>query len=160
MTAIITANIASMMATQRFSTRVISSSGTTPSGSRCLNGFEMLLANASSRHEQNEIEEHPTDEEQPDGNAGQEERAARPVSQQCGGALSIDRCGHVLKRGRSGLMWCVRIGRHPLLLFRCCEFAVRPDLLVVRRDLLVRQLFGDESHCRGAALAEAALPHP
>src|SRR5260370_19649785 len=100
MTAIITANIASMMATQRFSTRVISSSGTAPSGSRCLNGFEMLLANASSRHEQNEIEEHPTDEEQPDGNAGQEKRAAPPVSQQCGGALSIALVRRVLQQRR------------------------------------------------------------
>src|SRR5882724_4078152 len=97
MTAIITASIASMMATQRFSVREISISGTIPSGSGRLSGLVILLANAASRNEQDEIEQQPADEEQAHRDAGEQERAARPIFQQRGSALGIDRRRHVFR---------------------------------------------------------------
>src|ERR1700758_2743554 len=77
MTTIMTASIVAMRTSQRFSVRATSCSGMIPSGSG-LGGF-VMSANGSSRHEQEEIEREPPDEEQRHGNAGEVKRAVRAM---------------------------------------------------------------------------------
>src|ERR1700756_3544305 len=75
---IMTASIAAIRTSQRFSVRATSCSETIPSGSG-RGGCFTCSANGPSRHEKEEIEGEPTDEEQRHRDAGDDQRAACPV---------------------------------------------------------------------------------
>src|SRR5260370_27310674 len=96
-TVIITPSIAATIATQRSSVRTTTGSGTMPSGSGHSSGLERRSTNRTSRHEKEQIECHPTDPEQPDGNAGDDQRAAPSVPPRLGGLVRSDRRGDVLR---------------------------------------------------------------
>src|SRR5262249_3934976 len=63
MIAIITPSSDRTTVNHRSSVRATSSSGTMPSGSRCVSGLVPVSANGPSRNEQHEIEQKPADEE-------------------------------------------------------------------------------------------------
>src|SRR5271166_802036 len=107
MIAIMTMSIVSMTMSQCFSVRATTCAGTMPSGSGRSSGFDDGSANGASRHEQEEIESQPADEEQPDGDAGDDECADRPVAERLRRLIRSDRCGDVIRRGGSGVVWFV-----------------------------------------------------
>src|SRR6266436_1553211 len=89
-------SIAAMIAIQCSSVRTTTGSGTTPSGSGRCSGFVGCSANGTSRHKEEEIEKHPANEEQPDGNAGDDEGADRSLPERLSGFVRADRRGDVL----------------------------------------------------------------
>src|SRR5215472_16309535 len=95
-TAIMTTSIAAMTITQRSSVRMTTGSGTMPSGSGRCSGSDGSSANGTSRHEEEEIECHPANEEQRHGDAGDDERADRPVPERVGRFVRSDRRGDML----------------------------------------------------------------
>src|SRR5271168_3217617 len=84
MTAIMTTSIAAMRMTQRFSLRATIDSGIKPSASGRCCGVSVRSANGTSRHEEEEIERHPTDEQQTDRDRRDDERADRAVLERLG----------------------------------------------------------------------------
>src|SRR5712672_1141317 len=98
MIAIMTASIPSMTATQRFSVRVIASSGMIPSGSGRRSGFVPVSANGASRYEQEKIKGELSDEERSHRDARENERAAWAVLHAFRCRLRRDRLGHVSPR--------------------------------------------------------------
>jgi len=107
--AIMTTSIATMTMSQRFSVRATISSGTMPPVSCRRSGFDDGSSNGASRHEQEEIEGQPTDEEQPDGSAGDNKRADRPLAECLRRLIRSDRRGDVLGRVRSGVVCFVEL---------------------------------------------------
>src|SRR5258708_22327280 len=107
MTAIMTASIAPMIMTQRFSVRTTTASGTTPSRSGRRDGFDDGSANGASRHEEEEVERHPPDKEQPDRDGGNDERADWAGLERFGGIVRPCGGGDVLHLIGGGLMWDV-----------------------------------------------------
>src|SRR6202030_3113120 len=99
-----TASIPSMTATQRFSIRVIASSGIIPSGSGRCSGFVPVSANGASRYEQEEIKREPADEEQSDRYAGENERAAWAMLQAFRCRLRRHRLRHPAPPAGAGVM--------------------------------------------------------
>src|SRR5258706_4881420 len=155
MMAIITASMASMMVTQRFSVRAISSSGMIPSSHGGRSGWVRSSANRASRHEKEEVEEQPADEQQPHRYAGQQKRPARTVFQRCGGRFRIDRRGDMIGRGGRGRTRPIGFVQHEALLSRR-DIAGSADLLVVGRDgrdVLVSEILGHDLHRILARLA-------
>src|SRR5277367_6145085 len=105
MTAIMTTSIAAMMMNQRLSLRTTIDSGIKPSSSgRCCGCFGDS-ANGPSRHEEEEIECHPANEEQPDCDSRDDERANRAVLKRLGGIARTDGCGDMLPCMGGGMMW-------------------------------------------------------
>src|SRR5271156_5857648 len=91
MTAIMMRSTVAMITIQRFSVRATTSSGTMPSGSGRLSGFLGCSANGASRQEHKEIKRQPTEEQQPDGDAGNEVRTDWPVTQRLRRLFRVDR---------------------------------------------------------------------
>src|SRR5215471_8002529 len=81
MIVIMITSIVAMTASHWFSVRATALSGTIPSRSGGCGGLVRASANGPSRHEQEKIEGQPAEEEQANGNAGDDERAARHAFQ-------------------------------------------------------------------------------
>jgi hypothetical protein len=101
MIAIMTTSIAAMTMSQRFSALATTCAGTTPSGSGRSSGFDDGSANGASRHEQEEVEGQPADEEQPDSDTGDDKGADRPIAERLRRLIRSYRCGDVIQGGGS-----------------------------------------------------------
>jgi hypothetical protein len=104
MIAIMTASIANITMSQRFSVRATISSGTMPSGNGRPRGFEFASANGASRKEQQEVKSKPADEEQRDGDAGHDQGSHRSVPERERRFFGADRRCNVLLRVRGGIV--------------------------------------------------------
>jgi hypothetical protein len=76
---------------QRFSVRATTCGETMPSGNGPGGRVEEESANGASRHEEDEIEGQPADQQQPDGDAGDDQRTGRSVAEGSRRLARIDR---------------------------------------------------------------------
>jgi hypothetical protein len=89
-------SIASMTVTQCSSVRMTTGSGTVPSRRGRCSGSVGSSANGTSRHEEEEIECKPADKEYSYGDAGDHQRAHRPILECLGRFFRSYRCGDML----------------------------------------------------------------
>jgi hypothetical protein len=104
MTAIMTASIPSIMTAQRVSVRVISSSGTMPSGNGRRRRFEFVSANGASRKEQQEVKSKPANEEHCNGDARDDQGSRGSIPERERHFFGADRRCNVLRRVRGGIV--------------------------------------------------------
>src|SRR5258708_31703552 len=97
MTTNMMSSMAAIILIHRFSVRATTSAGTIPSGSGAANGFVGDSATRASRHEQEEIKGEPTDQQKPDRDAGDHQRAQRALPERLYLLGSLDRCAGLIR---------------------------------------------------------------